>query len=199
MAKSELVPRRVQEIEAEKKSKKKEKIPTTYLKIAPIKQIQSLKSVGYSQETAYLLANDTYAQVYKLNSYDLNLLNYKEKTILINSFSNFLRIQQDDIKIISLMFPVDTSTQQTFWEKKYKLAETDMQRSLQSNELRKLKAIESVYKTQSHYLFVYAKSLKDLVEKMQSISQFADLIDNRPLSRKDKENLYFQLNNQDNE
>lgn len=198
MAEVKLVPKRIREIESEKK-KQTVKIPTTFLKIAPFKQITSLKSVNRPEETAYLLENDTYAQVFKMKSYDLNLLNYDEKDILIQSFATFLRAYQEDIKIISLMFPVDTSTQQSYWEKKYRLADTHQQQLLQSNELRKLKAIETVYKTQTHYLFIYAKNLKELVEKTQSVARFGNIIEGKPLSLKDKERLYYQMNNQDNE
>lgn len=164
MAEVKLVPKRIREIESEKKNQTV-KIPTTFLKIAPFKQITTLKSVNRPEETAYLLENDTYAQVFKMKSYDLNLLNYDEKDILIQSFATFLRAYQEDIKIISLMFPVDTSTQQSYWEKKYRLADTHQQQLLQSNELRKLKAIETVYKTQTHYLFIYAKKLKRVSRK----------------------------------
>nr|WP_181711017.1 hypothetical protein [Enterococcus hirae]QEO73323.1 hypothetical protein [Enterococcus hirae] len=198
MAEVKLVPKRIREIESEKKNQTV-KIPTTFLKIAPFKQITTLKSVNRPEETAYLLENDTYAQVFKMKSYDLNLLNYDEKDILIQSFATFLRAYQEDIKIISLMFPVDTSTQQSYWEKKYRLADTHQQQLLQSNELRKLKAIETVYKTQTHYLFIYAKNLKELVEKTQSVARFGNIIEGKPLSLKDKERLYYQMNNQDNE
>lgn len=198
MAEVKLVPKRIREIESEKKNQTV-KIPTTFLKIAPFKQITTLKSVNRPEETAYLLENDTYAQVFKMKSYDLNLLNYDEKDILIQSFATFLRAYQEDIKIISLMFPVDTSTQQSYWEKKYRLADTHQQQLLQSNELRKLKAIETVYKTQTHYLFIYAKNLKELVEKTQSVARFGNIIEGKSLSLKDKERLYYQMNNQDNE
>lgn len=198
MVEVKLVPKRIREIESEKKNQTV-KIPTTFLKIAPFKQITTLKSVNRPEETAYLLENDTYAQVFKMKSYDLNLLNYDEKDILIQSFATFLRAYQEDIKIISLMFPVDTSTQQSYWEKKYRLADTHQQQLLQSNELRKLKAIETVYKTQTHYLFIYAKNLKELVEKTQSVARFGNIIEGKPLSLKDKERLYYQMNNQDNE
>lgn len=198
MAEVKLVPKRIREIESEKKNQTV-KIPTMFLKIAPFKKITTLKSVNRPEETAYLLENDTYAQVFKMKSYDLNLLNYDEKDILIQSFATFLRAYQEDIKIISLMFPVDTSTQQFYWEKKYRLADTHQQQLLQSNELRKLKAIETVYKTQTHYLFIYAKNLKELVEKTQSVARFGNIIDGKPLSLKDKERLYYQMNNQDNE
>lgn|SRR5690625_3981421 len=198
MAEVKLVPKRIREIESEKKNQTV-KIPITFLKIAPFKQITTLKSVNRPEETAYLLENDTYAQVFKMKSYDLNLLNYDEKDILIQSFATFLRAYQEDIKIISLMFPVDTSTQQSYWEKKYRLADTHQQQLLQSNELRKLKAIETVYKTQTHYLFIYAKNLKELVEKTQSVARFGNIIEGKPLSLKDKERLYYQMNNQDNE
>lgn len=198
MAEVKLVPKRIREIESEKKNQTV-KIPTTFLKIAPFKQITTLKSVNRPEETAYLLENDTYAQVFKMKSYDLNLLNYDEKDILIQSFATFLRAYQEDIKIISLMFPVDTSIQQSYWEKKYRLADTHQQQLLQSNELRKLKAIETVYKTQTHYLFIYAKNLKELVEKTQSVARFGNIIEGKPLSLKDKERLYYQMNNQDNE
>lgn len=198
MAEVKLVPKRIREIESEKKNQTV-KIPTTFLKIAPFKQITTLKSMNLPEETAYLLENDTYAQVFKMKSYDLNLLNYDEKDILIQSFATFLRAYQEDIKIISLMFPVDTSTQQSYWEKKYRLADTHQQQLLQSNELRKLKAIETVYKTQTHYLFIYAKNLKELVEKTQSVARFGNIIEGKPLSLKDKERLYYQMNNQDNE
>jgi len=198
MAEVKLVPKRIREIESEKKNQTV-KIPITFLKIAPFKQITTLKSVNRPEETAYLLENDTYAQVFKMKSYDLNLLNYDEKDILVQSFATFLRAYQEDIKIISLMFPVDTSTQQSYWEKKYRLADTHQQQLLQSNELRKLKAIETVYKTQTHYLFIYAKNLKELVEKTQSVARFGNIIEGKPLSLKDKERLYYQMNNQDNE
>lgn len=198
MAEVKLVPKRIREIESEKKNQTV-KIPTTFLKIAPFKQITTLKSMNLPEETAYLLENDTYAQVFKMKSYDLNLLNYDEKDILIQSFATFLRAYQEDIKIISLMFPVDTSTQQSYWEKKYRLADTHQQQLLQSNELRKLKAIETVYKTQTHYLFIYAKNLKELVEKTQSVARFGNIIEGKSLSLKDKERLYYQMNNQDNE
>lgn len=198
MAEVKLVPKRIREIESEKKNQAV-KIPTTFLKIAPFKQITTLKNENRPEETAYLLENDIYAQVFKMKSYDLNLLNYDEKDILIQSFATFLRAYQEDMKIISLMFPVDTSTQQSYWEKKYRLADTHQQQLLQSNELRKLKAIETVYKTQTHYLFIYAKNLKELVEKTQSVSRFGNIIEGKPLSLKDKERLYYQMNNQDNE
>lgn len=134
-----------------------------------------------------------------MKSYDLNLLNFDEKDILIHSFATFLRAYQEDLKIISLMFPVDTTAQQSYWEKKYRLADTAQQQHLQANEIRKLKAIESVYKTQTHYLFIYADTLKELVEKTQSISRFGNIIEPKPLTRIDKVRLYYQMNNQDDE
>lgn len=199
MAKSKIVPKRIRVIEEEKKLSKNTSVSTTYLEIAPIKRIVSMESVGYPNETAYMLANDTFVQVYKYKSYDLNLLNHHEKGYLVDAYTQFLRLYQEDLKNISLMFPVDTTQQQVYWEKKYRTAKNDIQRTLAANELRRLKAIEKVYKTQSHYIFIYAPNLKDLTSKMKTIEQYHTLFDSKPLSIKDKQHLNFRLNNQDDE
>ncbi|MGV2929310.1 hypothetical protein RW115_11985 [Macrococcus capreoli] len=199
MAKTVIVPKRIRIIEEEKKISKNTTVSTTYLQIAPIKRIVNMESVGYPNETAYMLSNDTFAQVYKYKSYDLNLLNHHEKGYLVDAYIQFLRLFQEDIKNISLMFPVDTYQQQLYWEKKYQTAANDIQRTLASNELRRLKAIEKVYKTQSHYIFLYAPNLKELTDKMKLIEQYHTLFETKPLSLKDKKHLNYRLNNQDNE
>jgi|GEM_PF-4462496 len=197
MAESKLIPKRIQEIEAEDKLDKNTKIPVTYLKIAPFKQIISLKSVNLPNETACVTSDDKYIQIYKIKSYDLTQINGDEKQILIHYFANFLRFYQDAIKIVSMKFPTNTDKQQIFWEKKYRQAKNDIQRILASSQLKKLKVIEKDFKTQNHYLWIYGSTLEELKEKMRDIETYTPLFE-KTLTQIEKERLIYQLNNQGN-
>ena len=110
---SRLIPSRIQKIEQDKIELAKIKRPTTFLSVSPYNRIVEMDSNTFN-ETVIQMSNDTYVQIYKYKSYDLNLLNVEEKRILIQQFANFLRIYSDDIKNVSLMFPVNTTEQQNY-------------------------------------------------------------------------------------
>lgn len=193
-----IIPKRIQEIEQEKLDSANEKIPTTILEIIPFKHMTTLEMTN-RKESLLVLENERFVQVYKYKSYSLSLLNEREKQLLIQEYANFLRIYSDDIKNVSLMFPVDTAKQQSYWMKKYEFAENDIQESLAAERLLTLKQIQSSYKTQSHYCFIYADTKEEMEEKMQMIEQHVSLFHRTPLNVDEKEQLLYRMNNQDNE
>lgn len=195
---SRLVPSRIQRIEQDKIELAKIKIPTTFLSVSPYKRIVEMDS-NTLNETVIQMSNDTYVQIYKYKSYDLNLLNVEEKRILIQQFANFLRIYSDDIKNVSLMFPVNTTEQQHYWMMKYENAKTQIQKELSAERLLRLKAIQTHFKTQTHYCYIFSNTVQEMEDKMRSIPQYHSLIDPKPLTREEKEQLLYRLNNQEPE
>ena len=90
---------------------KKEVIDHSVVEIIPY---ESIAPEGY-----LVMKNGIYQEWLKCRSVDLNSVNNKDASSLIESFSTFFRVVLFDIKFVSLKYKVSTKQQQQYWLKKY--------------------------------------------------------------------------------
>lgn len=137
-----------------KKRKDKERkisVKSSFTDVCPIVDITQN---GYFQ----LSDEEGYFDIIQLTSTDIYSLNDADKDKNIYTLAYFLQWYLNDIKIVPLNFPVDTSSQQAqtikYMEKT--LADDTKKLSILQDKLNELKFIESEKTNREYYMFVYA-------------------------------------------
>src|SRR5699024_11862353 len=75
---------------------------------------------------------------------------------------------------------------------KYENAKTQIQKELSAERLLRLKAIQTHFKTQTHYCYIFSNTIQEMEEKMRSIPQYHSLIDSKPLTRSEEHTSELQ-------
>lgn len=138
-----------------------------------------------------------YIDIFQIETKDLNSLNYSEANRHKFDFSNFLRHYIDDMKIISMTFPVNTQIQQQNILKKIDNTDNDVHRKFLYKRLEQLIAIEEKRKNREFYLMLFYEDEKTKREReFQLLRLTSSAIKLSPLDLDKKLRIIFKLNNQ---
>ncbi len=138
-----------------------------------------------------------YIDIFQIETKDLNSLNYNESNRHKFDFSNFLRHYLDDIKIISMTFPVNTQIQQQNILKRINDTNNDLHRELLYKRLEQLIAIEEKRKNREFYLMLFYEDEKTKREReLQLLRLTSSAISLKSLDLEKKLRILFKLNNQ---
>ncbi|WP_343101963.1 hypothetical protein [Romboutsia sp. MSSM.1001216sp_RTP31141st1_G3_RTP31141_220114] len=111
-------------------------------------------------------------------------------------FSNFLRNYIDDIKIISMTFPVNTQVQQEHILKKMEMTDNKIYINFLNKRLDQLIAIEEKRKNKEFYLMVFYEDEKTKREReIQLLRLTSSAITLSTLDLDKKIKIMFKLNN----
>lgn len=155
----------------ERKLKKVQQVRERKIKIkssiADIIPIVDMTANGYFE----LRDGHGYMEILQLTSKDIYSLNEDDKNHDIYSFAFFLQSYLDDFKIVPLNFPVDTSMQQRFIQRKIERAKNPIYIPFLQKKLQELQYIESNRTNREYYLFVYADNEYTLISKVNQIER----------------------------
>lgn len=186
------------ERKAEKKRKREEKkelkreqknINKTILDILPILDI----------DYDYIKTTTGYMNLYQIESKDVYSLNHDEIERHLHDFANFLKLYQDDMKIVCMQFPVNTEVQQENIEKKISETNKPMYIHFLKKRLMELQFLEANRFNREYFLFIYSEgnSLDKIIEKEDLIFRISnENIRFRKISEDKKLRILFKLCNQ---
>lgn len=142
-------------------------------------------------------AKDGYIDIFQLGTKDLNSLNNDDAQRHMMEFSNFFRSYIDDIKIISMTFPVNTQVQQEHLLKMIDNTDNPISIQFLNNRLDELIALEEKRKNKEFYLMVFYADEKTKKEReTQLLRLTSSAINLRSLELDKKIKILFKLNNQ---
>ena len=177
-------------IKEEKKSLKKE-----YKKVN--KNIEEILPFIDIEEDNTFKTKNGYIDIFQIETKDLNSLNEDESNRHMFEFSNFLRNYVDDMKIISMTFPVNTQIQQQHILRKIESTRNVVYREFLYKRLNELIAIEEKRKNREFYLMLFYDDENTKREReMQLLRLVSSSIKISALDLDKKLRIIFKLNNQ---
>lgn len=115
-----------------------------------------------------------YMNIFQIASKDVYSLNQDEIGRHLHDFANFLKLYQDDMKIVCMQFPVNTEEQQENILKKIKKAEIPMYHHFLQKRLDELQFLEKNRYNKEYFLFIYAKNLNAIREREELIFRISN-------------------------
>lgn len=138
-----------------------------------------------------------YIDIFQLGTKDLNSLNNDDAQRHMMEFGNFFRSYIDEIKIISMTFPVNTQIQQEHLIKTIDNTDNPIYIHFLNEELDKLIALEENRKNKEFYLMVFYEDEKTKKERENQLLRLtSSAINLKPLDLDKKLKILFKLNNQ---
>lgn len=180
------------ESEAVRRKEDKEKKISVKSSFAEITPITDITGNGFLE----LSNDDGFMEIVQVSSTDIYALNNSDKEKKISLFAFFLQWYQHDIKIIPLNFPVDTSKQQQFIQKKLNQTSKRQYQKFLEQKLRELQFIETERTNREFYMFLYAEDEFTLQSRIHDVeSQMSTVSPIIRLSDEKKINILYKLNN----
>lgn len=175
-----------------RQSEKKEKAakPASTDKILSVFPIRDyLESEGY-----FLTGDKTIINLFQIQGKSYYDASDDEIENLVYSNARLIQRLADDIKIISMNYPTNTKQQQKYIAFMLKRPELEPYTRLLTEKLESLKALEQNTTDRQAFLMVFTSDRSRYEEITRLLSGNPYFVV-RPISRKKKENIIFQLNN----
>lgn len=138
-----------------------------------------------------------YMNIFQIDSKDVYSLNQDEIERHIHDFANFLKLYQDDIKIVCMQFPVNTEIQQANILKKMSTSEIPMYHHFLQKRLNELRYLEQNRYNKEYFLFIYAKNLNGIKEREELIFRISnENVRFKKIDSDKKLKILFKLANQ---
>jgi len=173
------------------KKKQKEDKPIIKKSIAYIIPVIDLTANGFIE-----LRNGEFMEILQLTTKDVYSLNEEDKNLNIYSFAFFLQSYLEDMKIVPLNFPVDTTIQQQHIQRKLERTDNQLYVPFLKKKLEELRFIEKNRTNREYYLFLYSESefsLKNKAIQVERLLQRTTPIS--LLSEEKKIAILYKLNN----
>lgn len=156
-----------------KEEKKKEKIQKKEEKeeqkklVAEDKKVfretKDLLSIISLSEYGYFKTKTGFLDILQIESIDIKSMNDIEYNTYILSFTNLLQSYTEDMKIISMNYPADTSKQQKYLSKKIAECINANQMKFLEHRMKQLKTIEDKRTNREFFLMIFAKDDKEMI------------------------------------
>ncbi|SFD59941.1 hypothetical protein [Bacillus sp. UNCCL81] len=173
------------------KKKQNEDKPIIKKSIADIIPVIDLTGNGFIE-----LRNGEFMEILQLTTKDVYSLNEEDKNLNIYSFAFFLQSYLEDMKIVPLNFPVDTTIQQQHIQRKLERTDNQLYVPFLKKKLEELRFIEKNRTNREYYLFLYSESeftLKNKAIQVERLLQRTTPIS--LLSEEKKIAILYKLNN----
>lgn len=181
--------------EKEKIKKEKKELKEEYKKVQKV-VIDLLPFLNITEDGEFITKNG-YIDIYQIKSKDLNSLNNDEINRHIYEFTSFLRGYTDDLKIISMHYPVNTKVQQENIENKINKTNNPIYIKYLNEKLEELKALEKIRKNKEFYLMLFFKNKRDKKEKEIYLNRkLSNAIGIKEIDIDKKIKILYKLNNQ---
>lgn len=139
---------------------------------------------------------DEYLEIFEINAKDISSMNEDEIQMHILAWGNFIRNYGLDHKIVEMTFPVQTSNQIRFLEKRKEIVKSDIALQIIDEKIFELQQIHENRYNNEFYLLIFAEDLKELHTNKERV---LDLQNNyfsvKKLSLEKKIKILFKLNN----
>lgn len=137
-----------------------------------------------------------YMDMYQIQTKDVHSLSEGDIQRHIFSFISFLRSYTDDFKILSMNFPVNTTTQQLHIEKNLKYTTNPIAKKFLQRKLDELIYLEENRFNKEFYIMIFAKSKDEFEDRERVLNQNQNIamrLEKIDIEKKLK--IIFKLNN----
>lgn len=181
----------------------KEKLDLDWLATTPYKRIE------HSRESELILTDDSVIQFVRIEGTGASSVSLEEQTQIIQYFYTFLSKNKEHFFTEITQFPVNTQSQRNHLQRRLnklsRIKETNERKILQLEIIKaaleaKIQRFTELEEnlTNSEYIgWFYAPSKKEMTKLIRRFSQMAAeyRMQLSPLTRKEKEQILYQLNN----
>lgn len=146
--------------------KKKEKEEQKKMLVEDKKVFKETKdniSIVALSEYGYFKTKAGYMDLFQIESIDIKSMNEVEYNTLILSFTKLLKSYTDDMKIISMNYPSDTSRQQQYLNKIISNCNNENHMRFLEHRLRQLKTIEEKRTNREFFLMIFGRDDKEMI------------------------------------
>lgn len=150
----------------EKLKRKKEKEDEKQLQRADKNVYNETKeniSIISLSEYGYFKTQTGYLDILQIESIDIKSMSDVEYNTYILSFTNLLKVYSEDIKIISMNYPADTSRQQQYLNKKISKCTNPNHMKFLKHRMKQLQTIESQRTNREFFLMIFGKDDKEMI------------------------------------
>lgn len=140
-------------IKAKKKEDKKRK------KASVSKGIFDIIPIKDRFEDHFLMADGSHMDIYRIYSHDLDSIDTNDRDYMLMLWTRFYQAYGDDIKIISLNYPTDTSKQQDYFEYLIEKNHNPYYAPFLEEKYEKLRQIAKTRVDRFYYMMTFSKDL----------------------------------------
>lgn len=200
-----------------KKKRSKNNDLTTYKGTQALASASMLKLFNYkaiTDDPDHLIAakdkNDGFMDVLSIQGQGVGTMAWNQQNMIVDDFLRFLRGYLPDIDFIITPFPIDTSSQKSFWGRRYMRIMNLIQQTSDPNRLRQLQtqrkyiqikqqqnvSVEEQLSSEEFFLVIFGKtkeSIRDRRDTAMNLGGSALIM--QQLSLNKKEELLFKINN----
>lgn len=136
------------------------------LKKGELPSVQEVIPIKRMDQNDVVKADDSYLAFLKVSTQDINGLSAQEQQQAQSQFENLSRIYDDDMSILSMMFPTNIDSNLTFWNKKLMQArkrQNMAQIVICREQIQRLLWVEMELSNLEFYFMVYGKTKKDII------------------------------------
>ena len=131
--------------------------------IRKARSVLDLMSItGYIDHPGCFSTSYGFMDVYRIPTRNMQAMGEDEKDYEIMLWQRFYQNFDDDVKIVSVICPVDTSVPAGHFRKRLEAADDPVRKDLISVRIHELETIASSFTERRYYLFVYASSLDNM-------------------------------------
>lgn len=177
---------------------------------ASVLKLFNYKAIDDDKDHLIIARDDSYIDMLNIQGHGVRSLTYDQQTDLLSDYHRFLQVFLPDHKYLITPFPIDTSTQKTFWGQRYIKVSDQLRhetnpikaRQLQT-QLRYIKVkqeqnilVEQQLRSEEFFLIIFGKDKESIREERDSALNTGGiaLIMNQLTLAKKKE-ILFRINN----
>lgn len=160
------------------------------------KNVLNLLLIKDIEDGRIVRKNGGYIGLYQITTKDFSACTEDEIEYDIFSFAKFYRLYANDIKIITMNFPVDTKTQRQYFSRKISQTNNEVFKYHLRVRYNQLEYIEKNLLDKEFYLMIFASDIEDYKEKDSRVNSI--LINSgltEELSEEKKRQILFKLCN----
>ncbi|CAM2078665.1 MAG: hypothetical protein NSGCLCUN01_02866 [uncultured Clostridium sp.] len=131
------------------------------------RETKDLLSIISLSEYGYFKTKTGFLDILQIESIDIKSMNDVEYNTYILSFTNLLQSYTEDMKIISMNYPADTSIQQKYLSKKIAECNNTNQMKFLEHRMKQLKTIEDKRTNREFFLMIFAKDDKEMINNKE--------------------------------
>jgi len=151
-------------------AKTTQKASKTIADILPVKDL-----VGEGTKLHFITRDGVHVDIFHVNTFDLNSLSATDREYMITQWMRFHQAYSDDLKLISMNFPTDTSKQQAYFNHKIANTRNYIAKEFLEEKLEELVNVQKRGVDRYYYLMTFSED-EDKWESDRQIIQ-ARLID----------------------
>lgn len=191
--KAELTKEEKQRLKEEKKLKRQEEKELRKEDKKVLKSTKELLPILDIDEEGIFITKNGYLSIYQIETKDIYAFNEYETKIHIYNFVAFLRNYVDDIKLVCMNFPVNTTKQQEFIQKKIKESTKEVYRNFLNEKLEQFVFLEEHRNNKEYFIVVFSKDREEVKNTIYKNQSRALIFRNIDIEKKIK--ILFKLNN----